>query len=294
VRRRDSRVLQADGLATLWDLYATFGSIAGLSPSEATADDPAARAGLPPVDSINQWPYWSGESSVPPRLEIAVEAAIGGPFASHGGGDAFLTTAVEGLIRADGMKLLITQPGQPLEEAIWTGPSFPNSSFPASSGAQILATSVECSHGCLFNVSADADPTEHHDLSAEMPLIVSQMRARIEELNRTTFSPHRGLPSSAGCYVALQKWGGFWGPFVGIPDVPSPTQLCDSQMEVVCPLSAFTDYQGCRQCLKDVIGLDGDASVSHCKPAAPPKFQAYCCQQFFPTDPRIHCGGLGL
>lgn len=318
------RGIKVDGLATLWDLYATFGCIAGLSPSEATADRRAASADLPAVDSVNQWPYWSGQSNVPPRSEIAVGASIGGPFASHGGGDAFLTTAVEGLIRADGMKLIITQPGEPIDEAIWTGPSFPNSSFPPSSTARILATSVDCSQGCLFNVTAD--PSEYHDLSRTLPLIVSQMRARIEELNRTTFSPHRGLPSGAGCYVALQKWGGFWGkpltfpldapfqrslqcdsncelvaaplsrspscsgPFVGIPGVPSPAQLCDSQMEKACPLTGFTNYQDCRQCLKDAINSNGGATVSHCKPAAPPKFQAYCCHRFVPTDPRVHCG----
>lgn len=36
-------------MATLWDLYATFGHVAGLSPEEATADPAAAAASLPPV-----------------------------------------------------------------------------------------------------------------------------------------------------------------------------------------------------------------------------------------------------
>ena len=67
---------------------------------------------------------------------------------------------------------------------------------------------MDCSHGCLYNLTED--PTEHHDLSAQLPLIVTQMRGRIEQLNRTTFSPHRGEPNAVGCEVALQFYGGFW------------------------------------------------------------------------------------
>lgn len=49
------------GMITLWDLYATFCAVAGLSAAEAAADPVAEAAGLPPIDSIDhQWGYWSG------------------------------------------------------------------------------------------------------------------------------------------------------------------------------------------------------------------------------------------
>ena len=76
----------------------------------------AAHASLPAVDSTDQWPWWSGETSrsggggaaaaTPPRTELAIGTAAG---SSHGGGDSFRTTSVEALIRGD-MKLILTLP----------------------------------------------------------------------------------------------------------------------------------------------------------------------------------------
>ena len=39
------------------------------------------------------------------------------------------------------------------------------------------------------------------------------MCGRLQEINATTFSPRRGNVSPLGCMVALEKYGGFWGPF---------------------------------------------------------------------------------
>ena len=57
-----------DGFTHAADWYATFCSLAGVDPF----DHRAAAAGLPAVDSINLWPYWSGEErrSARRRLEI--------------------------------------------------------------------------------------------------------------------------------------------------------------------------------------------------------------------------------
>ena len=46
--------------------YATFAALAGVEP----ADHKAARLGLPPLDSLNLWPYLSGASEQSPRTEI--------------------------------------------------------------------------------------------------------------------------------------------------------------------------------------------------------------------------------
>jgi hypothetical protein len=178
-------------MATLWDLYATFGHVAGLSAAAAVADPVGAAASLPPIDSIDQWDWWSGRASEPPRAELAIGTAGG---SSHGGGNLFRVTSVEALIR-DGMKLILTLPGISvdtagvsgvIDEAIWTGPDFPNK----TSNANAWNTARDCSQGCLYNLTEDH--TEHVDLASALPLLASQMRERLEQINRTAFSPARG------------------------------------------------------------------------------------------------------
>ena len=51
------RGTKLSGLAAVWDSYATFAALAGADPT----DHRAAAAGLPPVDSIDLWPYLSGQ-----------------------------------------------------------------------------------------------------------------------------------------------------------------------------------------------------------------------------------------
>eukprot|EP00947_MAST-08B_sp_MAST-8B-sp1_P001451 g1451.t1 len=198
------------GLTALWDLYATLGEAAGLSAEEATADAVAEAAGLPGVDSISHWGYWTGAERSPPRTELAIGAALGN---DHGAGNGYLPTTVEGIISSDvtagtQWKLLLSD--ERIAEAIWTGPLFPNSTSKASD----WDASVDCSApggGCLFNLTAD--PEERHDLSERFPGVVANLSARIAEINATVFSPHRGAPDEAACGVALSQNGGFWGPF---------------------------------------------------------------------------------
>ena len=91
------RGIKLDGLQTTWDMYATFGVIAGLSAEEAVADDLATAAGLPAVDSINQLGWWLGQETIPPRQELLVGGAVGN---ENGGGDKFFLTGVEAIIQA--------------------------------------------------------------------------------------------------------------------------------------------------------------------------------------------------
>lgn len=150
---QELRGVKKDGLATLWDLYATFGHLAGLSPADARSDEAAAAAGLPTVDSIDQWDWWSGKATSPPRRELPVGTAFGN---SHGGGNAFMATSVQALIwdryaglEGGGMvKLILTDPQTPIDEAVWTGPQYPN----ASSNMSAWDTAMDCSRGCLFNL----------------------------------------------------------------------------------------------------------------------------------------------
>ena len=91
------------------------------------------------------------------------------------------------------------------------GPYFPNASTPAA----IPAAVAHCGGGCLFDVAAD--PLETSDLAAAMPQRVASMRRRLEALLPTAFNPRRGSGEDpAACATALARYGGFWGPFVGV------------------------------------------------------------------------------
>ena len=55
-----------DGMTHICDWYATFAHLAGADPK----DHKAAKAFLPPIDSLNLWPYLSGAVAQSPRTEI--------------------------------------------------------------------------------------------------------------------------------------------------------------------------------------------------------------------------------
>ena len=56
-----------DGYISIADYYSTFvQGIAGLDPT----DHRAAAAGLPPIDSLNVWPYLTGKVASSPRTEL--------------------------------------------------------------------------------------------------------------------------------------------------------------------------------------------------------------------------------
>jgi len=190
-----ARGTRASGLAAVWDFHATIVDVAGGELFDARA----AAAGLPPVDGVSHWSYWSGQTSEPPRTELAIGAVLG---SSHGTAKHPQTT-LEGLIQGR-HKVLIGS----FDEAVLTGPLFPNKSTDAS----MWDTTVDCSTGCLYDL--DADPTESVDLASEQPELLQNMLARIREINRTVFSPDRGVSDPLACEKALGDNGGYWGPFV--------------------------------------------------------------------------------
>ena len=59
------------GLIGVEDWYGTFCHLAGID----SFDEVAAAAGLPRVDSVNQWPYLSGETVHSPRDYIILGSA---------------------------------------------------------------------------------------------------------------------------------------------------------------------------------------------------------------------------
>jgi arylsulfatase I/J len=161
------------------DWYATLCFLAGVDPT----DDKAAKANLPPIDSLNMWPLISGQNSTSPRSDIPI---------------SFKT-----LISGD-YKIITDKIGY----SIWTGPQYPN----ATTNRQNIHVSENCNNGCLFNIKQD--PNEYENLAEKMPSILKSMQSKLSKQQATYFNPSRGEDSSEACNTALNKYNGFWGPFV--------------------------------------------------------------------------------
>ena len=173
------RGTKTDGYIHLADWYGTFCSIAGVDPT----DERAAKAKLPPVDSYNMWPLISGENTTSPRTEVPV--------------------SINTLISGDYKILVGTVP-----QAGWTGPHYPNTTSPEG-----IKTEEQCGDsGCLYNVKND--PLEHENLASKMPSELKQMQQKLAKVQATYFNPDRGSPYPGACETAIEKYGGFWGPFV--------------------------------------------------------------------------------
>ena len=98
----------------------------------------------------------------------------------------------------------------------WQGPYYPNASSPTHAFLSVLDCGLT---GCLFRL--DEDPTEHNDLVQTEPAIAAELLAALKSLNATTFSPYRGKGEatqniSVPCDAAENKYGGFYGPFLGV------------------------------------------------------------------------------
>jgi arylsulfatase I/J len=191
----------SEGLIGIEDWYTTFCALAGVDPTDAAA----AAAGLPPVDGLDVSALLLAPGAASPRAEVVLGTSLGEKITENG------AASVQGVLRADGWKLLIGE----LSSAFWQGPVYPNASgYPSKSQAcgdpALPAGAPGHGPGCLYNVFSD--PTEQHDLAAQEPDIVAEIRARIAAHNATVFSPHRGEDDGAAC--AARASSGFWGPFL--------------------------------------------------------------------------------
>ena len=167
---------KTEGYIHLADWYATFCSLAGVDPT----DEKAIKAHLPPIDSMNMWPLISGQNSTSPRVDIPVT----------------LSTLISG-----DYKILTGK----VKEAGWTGPHYPNSTH------SVDAT-LDCGEGCLYNIKVD--PYEYHNLATEMPDVLKAMQQKLAEYQSTHFNPDRGHVWPGACEAAVNKYGGYWGPFL--------------------------------------------------------------------------------
>ncbi|XP_065839147.1 arylsulfatase B-like isoform X2 [Oscarella lobularis] len=174
-----------NGSIAVCDWYATFCHFAGVDPSDAKA----AAAKLPPIDSMNMWPYVSGQVTTSPRQDVPI-----------GGRDM-----VQGLVSGD-YKILIGKVGT----AGWTGPQFPNTTDGHPTGG--IDITEDCGTGCLFNIKED--PEERNNLAASMGDMLKQMQQKLAKYQETFYNPERGNKDPAACDAAIHRYEGFWGPWV--------------------------------------------------------------------------------
>jgi len=177
------------GIIHIADWLSTLCALAGVSPF----DDRAASAGLPPIDSINQWDYLSGKRQDSSRTtaQLSRSAYLKGSF-----------------------KLLTGN----VDFACWGSQIYPNASAGAAPkfgpfGSPCNSTLRCGDSGCLFNVVSDVE--ERTDLAAEPEhaATLKEMRAELAAANQEHFSPERGSFSELACEAAARA-GGYWAPFV--------------------------------------------------------------------------------
>eukprot|EP01060_Flectonema_neradi_P036510 TRINITY_DN702_c1_g1_i1.p1 TRINITY_DN702_c1_g1~~TRINITY_DN702_c1_g1_i1.p1 ORF type:complete len:531 (+),score=111.30 TRINITY_DN702_c1_g1_i1:45-1637(+) len=181
-----------EGYICGWDWYTTFAHLAGVT----AVDEKAEKAGLPPIDGINVWPYISGQVDTSPRTRIPI-----GDSLVH---DIQSPTLVGGLIEGE-YKIIVGNQSQ----SGWTGVTWPNetSSWNPSNSYQFCGNTSAT--GCLFNIMSD--PGEHDNLAASHPELFDSMLANLSKI--TTFTPLRGPVSPLACENAMNRYGQFWGPF---------------------------------------------------------------------------------
>lgn len=187
------------------DWYATFCRLAGVNPH----DERAAKAGLPAIDSIDQWPALIGEEQGN-RTEIHISemTLIQGPF-------KLLTGGLEMFHSESHEKDMFPLPVVPMDGK-WDGYGLPS----------VIDTVTHwhlCREGCLFNIQED--PFENQDLAkhSKFQKIRDDMKARLQELNKGIYRPNRGTTDPAAC-AQVEVNGGFYGPWVDLPQgFPAPS-----------------------------------------------------------------------
>jgi arylsulfatase I/J len=186
------------GFAASEDWFRTLAGLAGVDPE----DPKAAAAGLPPVEGYDLWPLLSGANATSPRTELWLGSG------GAGDSDSSQSPILQGLIRADGYKVLW---GNVIENT-WTGAFYPNRSTAWCDTCPLDCGTIDAPT-CLFNVLTD--PTEHENVAAANPGIVQAMSARLVELSQGIFKPDRGLPDNTdACYAGDKTYHGWVGPFL--------------------------------------------------------------------------------
>ncbi len=182
-----ARGTQLSAITSVVDVYATFVDLAGGN----LTDEPAAAAGLPPIDG----------HSLMPVLEQKVRSTRTSLVLALG----FNLTFTYGAAMIDGdLKLIYGQSAMNFEQA----PVWPDAPYEWVWEPRYM---LNCSIGCLFNLTAD--PSERRDLAAEQPLDLQRMAVQLKDELSRRYETDPGEPESLRFKMQIQKTG-FLGPFV--------------------------------------------------------------------------------
>ena len=175
------------------DWYTTFCGLNGLNCS----DNKAINAGLPNIDGYNMWDLISGINNTSPRTQIVIN---------------------ENVLIENEYKLIINTT---LDYAGWANVIYPNSSSVVNA---ISKVKLDCNKGCLFDVVNDM--TEHVDIIDNNSNIAESMDQTLNQLIKSFYSNNENgvsmCPSniniSCPCWVAQNKYNGFYGPYQQLTD----------------------------------------------------------------------------
>lgn len=179
-RMRGMKLEGEHSYVSICDWYATFATLAGVS----VVDEPAQRAGLPPVDSLDLWPMLSGRNLTSPRKEIlftplkglqppptpdmldnfdrpaahwlegsspapcdpwAVNASRCDALNSHG------NDLLDPMLISGRYKLMLGV----VDQCLWQGPQYPNGSVTWDTHASWVNCTTATKRACLFDIIAD-------------------------------------------------------------------------------------------------------------------------------------------
>eukprot|EP01084_Bolivina_argentea_P210280 357976_1 len=179
---------QLNGMMHITDFYATFCYLAGdIDPNDKNPDSPS------PIDSINMWPYISGNVKESPRSIIVHDHLM-------------YTNITQGAIRNEQYKLVIMNEST----SSWYGQFSPNNSWNPDM-RDIYACSVNTP--CLFDVVND--PTEHIDLSEQLPNVTKSLTELFYSFNKEYHPPKREPPNDVDNYCnAVEANKGFVVPWI--------------------------------------------------------------------------------
>ena len=195
------RGTQSEALISTADYLLTLCLLAGGASEAACRGDALAEAGgLPPQDSQDFWPaIVAAASGTTPvvRTELPIDAHTLLSIESPGTPGSPWWKLHTGMVRGAG----------------WHAPVFPNSTSPDPS----LPT-LNCSRGCLFDVSSDE--AEAVDVASLHPDVVARLTRRLANLSASFYSnADIGVDAcpqheaNCACWMAHNTYGGFFGPW---------------------------------------------------------------------------------
>jgi len=162
----------------------------------------------PRLSNISAAPLCSSYAITPyyddPRIDGDEPLPL--PFASQNAQQR--CTTVSGLIVDEGDKGLWKILTGDIQQAMYTGPHYPNSTTDEVSNRFV----GHCGNGCLYELHSD--PLETANLAASQPAKLKWLHEKLENYEKSAFNPDRGSTNAAACRHAKLKYAGFWGPFV--------------------------------------------------------------------------------